>query len=129
VTSHDRPLSPHLQVYRLALTTVVSGLHRVTGLALSACGLLLVVWLIAAARGPDAYAVVYGLFASLPGRLLLVAALVAFWYHLFAGLRHLAWDLGLGFEKAVAPKTAGVVVALAAIASILTLVLAWRHLA
>ena len=129
MTSHDRPLSPHLQVYRLALTTVVSGLHRITGLALSACGLLLVAWLVAAARGPDAYAFVYGLLASLPVRLLMVAALVAFWYHLFNGLRHLAWDVGLGFDKAVAPKTAGVVVGLAAIASILTLAFAWRHLA
>ena len=129
MTSHDRPLSPHLQVYRLALTTVVSGLHRITGMALSACGLLLVVWLFAAARGPEAYAVIYRLFSSLPLRLLLVAALVAFWYHLFNGLRHLAWDLGLGFDKAVAPKTAGLVVALAAVASILTLALAWRHLA
>jgi len=129
VTSHDRPLSPHLQVYRLALTTVVSGLHRITGMALSACGLLLVAWLVAAAAGAKAYAVVYGILASLPGRLLLVGALVAFWFHLFNGLRHLAWDVGLGFDKAVAPKSAGVVVALAALASVLTLALAWRHLA
>ena len=129
MTSHDRPLSPHLQVYRLALTTVVSGLHRITGMALSACGLLLVAWLVAAAAGAKAYAVVYGILASLPGRLLLVGALVAFWFHLFNGLRHLAWDVGLGFDKAVAPKSAGVVVALAALASVLTLALAWRHLA
>jgi succinate dehydrogenase hydrophobic membrane anchor protein len=62
--------------------------HRITGMALSACGLLLVAWLVAAACGTDAYALVYGIFASLPGRLLLVGALVGFWYHLFNGLRH-----------------------------------------
>lgn len=129
MTSHDRPLSPHLQVYRLAFTTVLSGLHRITGLALSACSLLLVGWLFAAARGPDAYSIAARIGASIPVRILLAAALVAFWYHLFNGLRHLAWDLGLGFDKAAARTSGGVVVALATLASFVTLALAWRHLA
>lgn len=129
VTSRDRPLSPHLQVYRLAFPMVLSGLHRISGLALSACSLLLVGWLVAVARGPAAYAAAGRFFASLPVRLVLVAALVAFWYHLFAGLRHLAWDAGLGFGKSAIRKTGGTVVALAAAASILTLAMAWRFLA
>jgi len=123
-----RPLSPHLQVYRLTFTMVLSGLHRIMGLALSVCSLLLAGWLVAVARGPEAYAVAGRLLASLPARLVLAGALVAFWYHLFAGFRHLAWDAGLGFEKAMTRKSGGLVVALAALASILTLVAAWRFL-
>ncbi len=119
-------MSPHLQVFRLALTMVLSGLHRISGLALSASSLLLVGWLVAAARGPEVYATAIRYFSSVPVRLVLAAALVAFWYHLFAGLRHMAWDAGLGFEKAVARKSGLTVVALAALASIATLTLAWR---
>lgn len=122
-----RPLSPHLQVYRLALGTVLSGLHRISGVALSAASLLLVAWLVAAARGAEPYATASRFFSSVPVKLVLAAALAAFWYHLFAGLRHMAWDAGLGFEKAVIRKSGMTVVALAALASILTLALA-RHL-
>ncbi len=128
--THDRrPLSPHLQVYRLAFSTVLSGLHRITGLALSASSLLLVGWLWAAARGPGAYSIASRFFASLPVRLLLVGALVSFWYHLFAGFRHLAWDAGLGFDKMAIRASGVIIVALAALASVLTLAAAWRFLA
>ncbi len=108
---------------------VLSILHRASGLALSASGLLLVAWLVAAARGAEAYSTASRFFASLPVRLVLAAAVVAFWYHLFAGLRHLAWDADLGFEKTVARKSGWAIVLLAALASILTLAFAWRHLA
>ena len=128
MSSHERPLSPHLQVYRLALGTVLSGMHRISGLALSAGSLLLVAWLVAAACGPQAYATATRCFASAPVQLVLVAALVAFWYHLFNGLRHMAWDAGLGFGKAATRKSGMAVAALAALASILTLALAWRFL-
>lgn len=129
MSSHDRPLSPHLQVYRLALGTVLSGLHRIMGVALSASSLLLVVWLAAVARGPEAYATVTRFYSSLPVRLVLAGAIVAFWYHLFAGLRHLCWDAGLGFEKSTARKSGIAIVALAVLASATTLALAWRFLA
>lgn len=128
MSSHERPLSPHLQVYRLALGTVLSGLHRIMGLALSASSLLLVVWLVASARGPDSYAMATRFFSSLLVRLVLAGALAAFWYHLFAGLRHLSWDLGLGFEKSTARKSGMAIVALAVLAWTATLVLAWRFL-
>lgn len=128
-TRLERPLSPHLQVYRLTFTMVLSGLHRISGLALSAGGLLLVGWLVAAALGADAYAAAGRVFGSLPVRLALVGALVAFWYHLFAGFRHLAWDTGRGFDRTVLRKTGAAVVALAALASALTLAAAWRFLA
>jgi len=121
-------LSPHLQVFRLVFVMVLSGMHRISGLALSAGSLLLIGWLVAAARGPEAYATATRYFSSVPVRLVLAAALIAFWYHLFAGLRHMAWDAGLGFDKAVARKSGLTVVVLAALASIMTLALAWRFL-
>lgn len=129
MTSHDRPLSPHLQVYRSAYTMVPSILHRASGLFLSASSLLLVAWLVAAARGPDAYSTAIHFFGSVPARLVLAATVMAFWYHLFAGLRHLALDAGLGFEKATARKSGWAVIVLAALASTLTLALAWGYLA
>jgi succinate dehydrogenase / fumarate reductase cytochrome b subunit len=103
-------------------------MHRISGLALSASSLLLVAWLVAAARGPEAYATATRFFSSIPVRLVLAGALVAFWYHLFNGLRHMAWDLGLGFEKAAARKSGVAIAVLAALASMSTLALAWRFL-
>lgn len=112
-------------------TMVLSILHRASGLFLSACSLLFVVWLVAVALGPAAYAITGRFFSSLLLRLVLALALAAFWYHLFAGIRHLAWDLGFGFEKASARLSAAVVLVCAAGAFVATLFLtpAWRWLA
>ena len=93
-----RPLSPHLQVYRPQITSVLSILHRGTGIALSVGTLVLVWWLVAAASGDAAYMVVSGFLHSPLGLLLLLGWSAALWYHLFAGLRHLSWDAGWGFE-------------------------------
>lgn len=117
----ERPLSPHLSVYRPMYTTVLSILHRASGLYLSACAFLFVGWMLAAALGAEAYACVQAFFASLPMRIALALALAAFWYHLFAGMRHLAWDAGYGFEKHTARRTGRLVVALAAVAFAATL--------
>jgi len=127
LSSHDRPLSPHLQVHRLVFTMLLSGLHRISGLALSAASLLLVAWLVAAACGPDAYATAMRWLSGLPARLVLAAALGAFWYHLFNGLRHMAWDAGFGFGKAASLRSGWAIVALTAVAFMLTLAQAWRY--
>lgn len=119
----ERPLSPHLQVYRPTYTMVLSILHRASGVYLSACGFLFVAWVAAAALGPDAYACVTHLLTGLPMRIVLALALAAFWYHLFAGIRHLSWDAGFGFEKKVARGSGYLVVALAAAAFLATLLL------
>jgi succinate dehydrogenase / fumarate reductase cytochrome b subunit len=126
----ERPLSPHLQVYRPMYTMVLSILHRASGLFLSACSLLFVAWLVAVAAGPAAYATAGRVFSSLAVRLVLALALAAFWYHLFAGIRHLAWDMGFGFEKSSARKSAAVVMVCAAgaLAATLFLTPAWRWL-
>jgi succinate dehydrogenase / fumarate reductase cytochrome b subunit len=101
MTSPDRPLSPHLQIYRWQLTSVLSILHRATGVALSLGTLLLVYWLIALAAGPSTYEVARGLIGSWLGRLLLFGWTAAFFYHLANGIRHLVWDAGHGYELPV----------------------------
>ena len=127
----ERPLSPHLQVYRPIYTLVLSILHRASGLYLSACSLLFIVWIVAVVIGPAAYDKVGHLFSNLILRLVLTFALAAFWYHLFAGIRHLAWDMGFGFEKAQARLSGALVVvfAAAAFAATLFLTATWRWLA
>ena len=121
--SAERPLSPHLQVYRPLYTLVLSILHRASGVYLSACGFLFVAWIAAAAIGPEAYACVTQVLTGLALRFVLAFALAAFWYHLFAGIRHLFWDAGFGFEKKVARGSGYLVVALAAAAFLATLLL------
>src|ERR1051326_1934080 len=96
--SDPRPLSPHLQVYRWQLTSVMSILHRATGVALGLGTILLVWWLVAAAQGPEAYAGVQRFLGSWIGLLLLFGWSVALYYHLFNGLRHLWWDTGRGLD-------------------------------
>ena len=94
----NRPLSPHLQVYRPQLTSMLSIFHRVTGVALAVGTLLLVYWLAAAAGGAESYAVAQGFIGSIFGQLLLFGWTVALFYHLSNGIRHLFWDAGYGFE-------------------------------
>ncbi len=93
-----RPISPHLQIYRPQLTSVLSITHRMTGLFLGLGSLLLLWWLGAAAAGPETYARTRAMFASLPMILLLVAWSWALYYHLCNGVRHLFWDAGYGYE-------------------------------
>ena len=98
MTTEDRPLSPHLQIYKPQLTSVLSILHRMTGIALAVGLLMLAWWVIAAASGPPAFAVVQDFNASWVGRLLLFGWSFALFYHLCNGIRHLFWDAGYGFE-------------------------------
>jgi succinate dehydrogenase / fumarate reductase cytochrome b subunit len=96
--TRPRPLSPNVQIYRPQLTSVLSILNRITGVLLSACAVILVVWLVAAARGPQTYAPVQSAFASWIGRTALFGATFAFFLHLCGGIRHLVWDTVHGFE-------------------------------
>jgi succinate dehydrogenase / fumarate reductase, cytochrome b subunit len=96
----SRPLSPHLQVYKLMLTFVMSGFHRISGAVLYFGMLLIAWWLIAAASGPNAYGYFEWFMGSLIGRLVLFGYTWALLHHMLGGIRHLIWDLGLGFEPA-----------------------------
>ncbi|GAB4227902.1 MAG: succinate dehydrogenase, cytochrome b556 subunit [Kiloniellaceae bacterium] len=108
--SSNRPLSPHLQVYRPQITSTLSILHRLTGIALAVGTLLLTYWLVAAAAGPEAFATAQGLIGSFIGRLLLFGWSFALFYHLCNGIRHLVWDAGYGFEIDAATRSGWMVV-------------------
>lgn len=97
-SKHIRPLSPNIQIYRPQLTSVLSIANRITGVFLSACAVVLVAWLIAAASGQEAYSHFQNLIASWPGQIVLLAATFAFFLHLCGGIRHLVWDTARGFE-------------------------------
>lgn len=98
MASRERPLSPHLQIYRPQITSVLSILHRITGGALAAGTLLLVYWLVSIASGPDTYDAAQSVIGSIIGRVLLFGWSWALFYHLANGIRHLFWDMGQGFE-------------------------------
>ncbi len=115
MNNNDRPLSPHISIYRWPITMVSSILHRGTGLAMSLGFVLFVVWLADAASGPEAYAMFTAAAGSTIGLLLLVGWSFAFFYHLSNGIRHLVWDTGRGFEKSQATASAWVVIVLAVV--------------
>ena len=114
-----RPLSPHLQVYKPQITSVLSILHRITGVALAVGSLLMVVWLVAAASSADAYDGVRDFTVSWLGRLLMFGWTVALLFHLCNGLRHLAWDAGFGFEKSAYKATGLAVLAVTGAGTVL----------
>ncbi|MFS8086552.1 MAG: succinate dehydrogenase, cytochrome b556 subunit [Acidobacteriota bacterium] len=92
------PLSPALQIYRPQLTSVLSFMHRLTGIALSLGSLLLIAWLVAGSMASPAYDMLLGFLRSWTGLLLLFGWTFALFYHLCNGIRHLCWDAGYGFE-------------------------------
>jgi len=119
MASHPRPISPHLQVYRPQLTSIMSILHRITGVFLSLGVVPLVGWLVAAAAGPTWFDCAQQVAGSIVGRTLLFLWTGAFFYHLLNGLRHLAWDAGWGFELPTAYRTGWMVMILAAILTVI----------
>ena len=121
MSTKERPLSPHLQVYRPQLTSVMSILHRITGVALAAGLLLLVCWLLAIASGAAFYDAVQAFNAHWVGRILLFGWSFALFYHLCNGIRHLAWDVGRGYELEDAYRSGWLVAA----ASVVLTILAW----
>src|SRR5512143_1379338 len=122
----ERPLSPHLQVYRPQITSVLSILHRLTGVALTFGTLLLTWWLVSAAYGPDAFARAQAFMGSWLGQLLLWAFTFALFYHLGNGIRHLAWDFGWGFELSQLWASGIAVLVFAVVLTLITLIAAYR---
>lgn len=94
----NRPLSPHLTIYRPQITSMLSILHRITGVGLFLGFALAVWWFFAAASGPEYFAFVDGFLTSWIGHLILLGSTFALWFHLCNGIRHLVWDMGYGFE-------------------------------
>ena len=121
-----RPLSPHLQVYRPQLTSVLSILHRATGIALSVGAIYLATWVIYAAASPRAYAVFQSFNTSIAGRIVLGGWLFCAFYHLCNGIRHLFWDAGYGFELKDAYRSGWIVVAVSLIATAVSWIVGLR---
>ena len=95
----ERPLSPHLQIYRPMLTMMMSIAHRISGAANAAGFVLLAWWLVAIAAGPDAYAQVSHVFSSIIGRIVLFLFTWSLVHHMLGGMRHLVWDTGRALDK------------------------------
>ena len=93
-----RPLSPHLQIYRLPLPALLSITHRMTGVVLSTGTVLLALWLIALAQGPETFATAMMIISHPLGHIVLFGYSVALFYHMCNGIRHLNWDRGSGLE-------------------------------
>ncbi len=125
VSAQDRPISPHLSIYRPQITSVLSISHRLTGLALYAGSLLLALWLAAAAYSPECFAQVQAFMHSWLGQLMLIGWTLAFYYHLSNGIRHLCWDAGYGFTLPVVTRSGWAVVAFTFIMTGLTWVCVW----
>jgi succinate dehydrogenase / fumarate reductase cytochrome b subunit len=121
----ERPLSPFMfpMWYRFQITSVLSILHRVTGIALVIGSIFLAWWLVAVAAGGDVFVATQAFIASPVGVLLLFSWSVAFFYHLCSGIRHFAWDIGYGFEIHDAYRSGYVVLA----ATVLLTALAWLY--
>ncbi len=121
----DRPMSPHLQVWRWHVTMATSILHRGTGMALYVGVLVLAGWIAALAGGADSYGGYMRLLGSPLGLLVLFGLTVSFLYHLANGVRHLFWDSGVGFEPKTADATGWATIVFGVVASVLIWVVAF----
>lgn len=119
---NQRPLSPHLGVYKFMYTMSLSILHRITGIAATFGFLALVWWLMALASGPDSYAQAMRLLSTWVAKLLLVGFTFSFIYHFCNGIRHLVWDTGRGLER-VQARRSGMLVIVTAV--LLTALVIW----
>ncbi|WP_101065652.1 succinate dehydrogenase, cytochrome b556 subunit [Roseovarius salinarum] len=123
VQQGERPLSPHIQIYRPQMTSISSILTRITGNALILAALLIVWWLLAAATGPEYYATANAVVTSWFGDIVFTLSLWAIWYHYLAGLRHLLWDAGHGLEVPAAEKLGWVCIIGSVVLTVITLVI------
>ncbi len=121
----DRPLSPHLQVYRWQITMTLSILHRITGVGLGVGTLLMAYWLIAIAAGPEAFATAQDLVGSIVGRIILLGFTFALAFHFSNGIRHLFWDTGKGFELSTVHTSGWIVVIASVVLTLATWILGY----
>jgi len=122
-----RPLSPHLQVYRLKFHMVLSGLHRITGMVMGLGALIMVWWVWALSSGPEAYETFIAAALHPLGRLVLFGFSFSLIYHACNGIRHLIWDTGSGFEIKTVNASGAVVVFAATVLTIAVWVFAYMR--
>lgn len=123
MTMNERPLSPHLQIYKLELPMVLSGLHRITGIALSLGSLLLVGWIVSAAHSAEAFAGMSRFLGGFIGQFLLFGWSFSLIYHSVNGVRHLIWDTGRLLEIKQIHSSGKIVLALSIALTLLVWVL------
>ena len=121
----QRPLSPHLGIYRWQLTMALSILHRASGVFLSFGAILMVMVLSSIASGPAYYEMIQTWLVHPIGQIFLIAWTAALYLHMGNGVRHLIWDMGRGLEKATANQSGLYVLAFAVIATVVTWLIAW----
>jgi succinate dehydrogenase / fumarate reductase cytochrome b subunit len=115
-----RPLSPHLQVYKLPLTAYLSIAHRATGIVNSMAIVLLVLLIAGASGSPESYEFMAGVASSWFGKLILFGFTLTLYYHMANGIRHLFWDVGLGLDLETAKKSGNVCLVAAGVMSVIT---------
>ena len=123
-THIDRPISPHLTVYRRELSMIMSIFHRMTGIGLAGSGILVVWWFLAAATSPDYFRFADWVLTSWIGTLVMIVSLASLWFHFFTGLRHLVWDTGSGFKVAGLRRSGITVLVAAGLMTVVTLIIA-----
>ena len=123
VNRGNRPLSPHLQIYRLPLVAKISIMTRITGVALGGALLLIVWWFVAGAYSPEYFATADWLLSSWVGIVVMGAALWTLWFHLANGIRHFVFDLGKGFELSSVARSNWYVIGASVVLTILTLLI------
>ena len=122
VNRGNRPLSPHLTIYRPQWTSISSILVRITGNALIVAALLIVWWFVAAASGPDAFATANGFITSWFGDLIMTLSVLGLWYHTLGGLRHLVWDSGSMLDVDKSEMAAQMMMVLAVLLTVFTII-------
>ncbi|MGL4414213.1 MAG: succinate dehydrogenase, cytochrome b556 subunit [Roseinatronobacter sp.] len=123
VNRGNRPLSPHLQIYRLPLAGITSILNRITGVGMTLAAILIVWWFAAGAFSAAYFEFVDGLLTSILGHLILIGSLAALWYHMLNSMRHLIWDTGRMMDIESVEKSSYVVFAGTAVLTLLTIII------
>lgn len=126
--AQERPISPHLTIYKMQITSVMSISHRLTGAVLSGGGLLLVAWVAALAAGAEHFACMQTLIIHPLGQLVLFGFSLALYYHLFNGIRHLLWDFGYNLSIKGVERTGYVVIAATLILTAVTWLIAYQDI-
>ena len=123
--TENRPLSPHLTIYRPQFTSVLSILHRITGIGLMLSFALILFWFISLALGQYWFNLINSLLESWVVKLILIFSVWAIWYHTCAGIRHLIWDAGFGLAPQYMKISAWLVIAISTFLTILTITISW----
>lgn len=121
----ERPLSPHLTIYRWQVTMLASITHRATGMALAVGALVLAWWLVSISNGPEGYESFMSVAATPVGLVVLFGFAWSLAFHMLNGIRHLAWDMGYGFNKVTATQTGSLVYILSLVLAIGVFAFVW----